>query len=117
MEFKLKEFISDRYSKAINILDDNLKEHYHVFYGLRLSEILFPASEYGSDAFFNEFEAINSITLPLIIIDMNERKPAAIIGFEQVAGAVFVEQLNIKVLVINNLSELLTNETLVLLYN
>lgn len=116
MEFKLKEFISDRYAKAINILNDNLKEHYDVFYGLRLSEILFPASEYGSDAFFNEFEAINSITLPLIIFDMNERKPVAILGFEQIAGAVFVEQLGIKTLVLDNLSELLTNDTLELFF-
>ncbi|EKM5700361.1 TPA: DNA distortion polypeptide 3 [Escherichia coli] len=117
MKYQVKEFINDKYSKAVNILKDNLKEHYHVFYGLRLSEILFPASEYGSDAFFNEFEAINSITLPLIIFEMNERKPVAIIGFEQIAGAVFVEQLDIKVLVIDDLSELLTNETLDLLYN
>ncbi|HBM3160033.1 TPA: DNA distortion polypeptide 3 [Klebsiella michiganensis] len=117
MKYQVKEFINDKYSKAVNILKDNLKEHYHVFYGLRLSEILFPASEYGSDAFFNEFEAINSITLPLIIFEMNERTPVAIIGFEQIAGAVFVEQLDIKVLVIDDLSELLTNETLDLLYN
>ncbi|HCB4163178.1 TPA: DNA distortion polypeptide 3 [Escherichia coli] len=117
MKYQVKEFINDKYSKAVNILKDNLKENYHVFYGLRLSEILFPASEYGSDAFFNEFEAINSITLPLIIFEMNERTPVAIIGFEQIAGAVFVEQLDIKVLVIDDLSELLTNETLVLLYN
>lgn len=48
---------------------------------------------------------------------MNERKPVAIIGFEQIAGAVFVEQLDIKVLVIDDLSELLTNETLASLYN
>ncbi|EII7859870.1 DNA distortion polypeptide 3 [Salmonella enterica] len=117
MKYQVKEFINEKYSKAVNILKDNLKEHYHVFYGLRLSEILFPASEYGSDAFFNEFEAINSITLPLIIFEMNERTPVAIIGFEQIAGAVFVEQLDIKVLVIDDLSELLTNETLDLLYN
>ncbi|EHO3084708.1 DNA distortion polypeptide 3 [Salmonella enterica] len=117
MKYQVKEFINDKYSKAVNILKDNLKEHYHVFYGLRLSEILFPASEFGSDAFFNEFEAINSITLPLIIFEMNERTPVAIIGFEQIAGAVFVEQLDIKVLVIDDLSELLTNETLDLLYN
>ncbi|HBE3087938.1 TPA: DNA distortion polypeptide 3 [Escherichia coli] len=117
MKYQVKEFINEKYSKAVNILKDNLKEHYHIFYGLRLSEILFPASDYGTDAFFNEFEAINSITLPLIVFEMNERKPVAIIGFEQIAGTVFVEQLDIKVLVINDLSELLTNETLDLLYN
>ena len=117
MKYQLKEVINEKYAKAVNILKDNLKEHYHVFYGLRLSEILFPASEYGSDAFFNEFEAINSITLPLIILEMNERKPVAIIGFEKISGAVFVEQFDIRVLVIDNLSELLTNKTLNLFYH
>ncbi|EPU1003413.1 DNA distortion polypeptide 3 [Escherichia coli] len=116
MEFKLKEFISDRYSKAITILNDNFKENYHVFYGVRLSEILFPASNYGTDDFFNEFEAINSITLPLVVFEMNECKPVVIIGFEQIAGAVFIEQSGIKVLVIDNLSGLLTNATLELFF-
>ncbi|HAJ8275972.1 TPA: DNA distortion polypeptide 3, partial [Escherichia coli] len=54
MKYQVKEFVNEKYSKAINILKDNLKENYHVFYGVRLSEILFPASEYGTDAFFKE---------------------------------------------------------------
>ncbi len=41
MKYQVKEFINEKYSKAVNILKDNLKEHYHIFYGLRLSEILF----------------------------------------------------------------------------
>ncbi|EAT0440634.1 TPA_asm: DNA distortion polypeptide 3, partial [Salmonella enterica] len=56
MEYQVREFINEKYTKAVNILKDNLKENYHVFYGVRLSEILFPASEYGTDAFFKEFE-------------------------------------------------------------
>ncbi|ELY0275793.1 DNA distortion polypeptide 3, partial [Escherichia coli] len=51
MKYQVREFINEKYAKAVNILNDNLKENYHVFYGVRLSEILFPASEYGSDAF------------------------------------------------------------------
>ncbi|HGV5114627.1 TPA: DNA distortion polypeptide 3, partial [Klebsiella pneumoniae] len=66
MKYQVKEFINEKYSKAVNILKDNLKEHYHIFYGLRLSEILFPANEYGSEMFFQEFEAINSVILPLV---------------------------------------------------
>ncbi|MEW51187.1 DNA distortion polypeptide 3, partial [Salmonella enterica] len=112
----VKEFIDDKYAKAINILKENLKENYHVFYGVRLSEVIFPASEYGTDAFFNEFEAINSIALPLVVFEMNERKAVAIIGFEQIAGTFFIEQSGIKVLVIDNLSGLLTNETLEFLF-
>lgn len=116
MKFVVKEFIDDKYAKAINILKENLKENYHVFYGVRLSEVIFPASEYGTDEFFNEFEAINSIALPLVVFEMNERKAVAIIGFEQIAGTIFIEQSDIKILVIDNLSGLLTNETLELLF-
>ncbi|EFU7207465.1 DNA distortion polypeptide 3, partial [Escherichia coli] len=54
MEYQVREFINEKYTKAVNILKDNLKENYHVFYGVRLIEILFPASEYGTDAFFKE---------------------------------------------------------------
>ncbi|MBJ3537889.1 DNA distortion polypeptide 3, partial [Salmonella enterica subsp. enterica serovar Derby] len=61
MEYQVREFINEKYTKAVNILKDNLKENYHVFYGVRLIEILFPASEYGTDAFFKEFELINSV--------------------------------------------------------
>ncbi|EFH5674010.1 DNA distortion polypeptide 3, partial [Escherichia coli] len=49
MKYQVREFITDKYAKAVNILKDNLKENYHVFYSVRLSEILFPASEYGTD--------------------------------------------------------------------
>ncbi|EHJ9490417.1 DNA distortion polypeptide 3, partial [Salmonella enterica] len=78
MEYQVREFINEKYTKAVNILKDNLKENYHVFYGVRLSEILFPASEYGTDAFFKEFELINSVILPLVIFDLTQRKPMMI---------------------------------------
>ncbi|WP_201294239.1 DNA distortion polypeptide 3, partial [Escherichia coli] len=84
MEYQVREFINEKYTKAVNILKDNLKEHYHVFYGVRLSEILFPASEYGTDAFFKEFELINSVILPLVIFDLTQRKPMMIISFDKI---------------------------------
>ncbi|EHK5101806.1 DNA distortion polypeptide 3, partial [Salmonella enterica subsp. enterica serovar Enteritidis] len=83
MEYQVREFINEKYTKAVNILKDNLKENYHVFYGVRLSEILFPASEYGTDAFFKEFELINSVILPLVIFDLTQRKPMMIISFDK----------------------------------
>ncbi|MEI8432283.1 DNA distortion polypeptide 3, partial [Escherichia coli] len=82
MEYQVSEFINEKYTKAVNILKDNLKENYHVFYGVRLIEILFPASEYGPDAFFKEFELINSVILPLVIFDLTQRKPMMIISFD-----------------------------------
>nr|EFE4247952.1 DNA distortion polypeptide 3 [Escherichia coli] len=112
MKFIVKDFISDKYAKAINILNDNLKENYYVFYGVRLSEILFPASDYGTGDFFKEFEEINNVTLPLVVFEINEREPVIVIGFDEINGAILIEKSGIKVLVIDNLSALLTNETL-----
>ncbi|EHX5372731.1 DNA distortion polypeptide 3 [Salmonella enterica] len=116
MKYQVKEFINEKYSKAVNILKDNLKEHYHVFYGLRLSEILFPASEYGSDMFFNEFEVINSVILPLVIFDLIDRKPIMVIGFDKIPDASLLEGTDIVVLECSTLADLLTNDNIAFLY-
>ncbi|EGF1823875.1 DNA distortion polypeptide 3 [Salmonella enterica] len=116
MKFDIKEFIDDKYAKAINILKENLKENYHVFYGVRLSEILFPASEYGTDAFYQEFEAINSVVLPLVVYDLNEKKPIMVIGFELKNGKTMLESSDVTVLEIESLSDILTNDVLSVLF-
>ncbi|EHK1629227.1 DNA distortion polypeptide 3 [Escherichia coli] len=117
MKYLVKEFINEKYSKAVNILKDNLKEHYHVFYGLRLSEILFPASEYGSDAFFKEFELINSVILPLVIFDFIDQKPIMVIGFGEVPGIDSLIDSGIEVVLLDGLSDLLLVEKLMPLFD
>ncbi|EIX6722178.1 DNA distortion polypeptide 3 [Salmonella enterica] len=116
MKYQVREFINEKYAKAVNILNDNLKENYHVFYGVRLSEILFPASEYGSDAFFKEFESINSVILPLVIFDFIDRKPIMVIGFDKIPDASLLEGTNIVVLECTTLADLLTNDNICFLY-
>ncbi|MGT3256117.1 DNA distortion polypeptide 3 [Yersinia enterocolitica] len=116
MKYQVKEFINEKHSKAVNILKDNLKENYHVFYGVRLSEILFPASEYGSDAFFKEFESINSVILPLVIFDLIQCKPTMIISFDKIFDASLLVGTDIVVLECNTLADLLTNDNIAALY-
>ncbi|EON2766494.1 DNA distortion polypeptide 3 [Escherichia coli] len=116
MEYQVREFINEKYTKAVNILKDNLKENYHVFYGVRLIEILFPASEYGTDAFFKEFELINSVILPLVIFDLTQRKPMMIISFDKILDASLLEGTNIVVLECITLADLLTNDKIDFLY-
>ncbi|EKD7805235.1 DNA distortion polypeptide 3 [Escherichia coli] len=116
MKYQVREFINEKYAKAVNILNDNLKENYHVFYGVRLSEILFPSSEYGSDAFFKEFESINSVILPLVIFDFIDRKPIMVIGFDKIPDASLLEGTNIVVLECTTLADLLTNDNIGFLY-
>lgn len=116
MEYQVREFINEKYTKAVNILKDNLKENYHVFYGVRLNEILFPASEYGTDAFFKEFELINSVILPLVIFDLTQRKPMMIISFDKILDSSLLEGTNIVVLECTTLADLLTNDNICFLY-
>ncbi|ELO4934199.1 DNA distortion polypeptide 3 [Escherichia coli] len=117
MRYLVKEFINEKYSKAVNILKDNLKEHYHVFYGVRLSEILFPTSEYGTNAFFEEFELINSVILPLVIFDFIDRKPIMVIGFGEVPGIDSLIDSGIEVVLLDGLSDLLLVEKLIPLFD
>lgn len=117
MKFRVKEFIDDKYAKAINILKENLKEHHHVFYSVRLSEILFPESDYGSDDFFREFEAINSVILPLVIFDLKERKPIMVIGFGEVSGEALLVDSGVDVISLGALSDLLLVEELTSLFD
>ena len=117
MKYLVKEFINEKYTKAVNILKDNLKEHYHVFYCVRLSEILFPASEYGSDAFFKEFELINSVILPLVIFDFIDQKPIMVIGFGEVPGIDSLIDSGIEVVLLDGLSDLLLVEKLMPLFD
>ncbi|EFH8407977.1 DNA distortion polypeptide 3, partial [Escherichia coli] len=85
MKYQMREFITDKYAKAVNILKDNLKENYHVFYGVRLSEILFPVSEYGTEQFFSDFEKINSISLPVLVFDLKAGVPVIVISLDDVS--------------------------------
>ncbi|HBM0833733.1 TPA: DNA distortion polypeptide 3 [Salmonella enterica] len=117
MKYLVKEFINEKYSKAVNILKDNLKEYYHVFYGVRLSEILFPTSEYGTDSFFKEFELINSVILPLVIFDFIDRKPIMVIGFEEVPGIDSLIDSGMEVVLLDGLSDLLLVEKLMPLFD
>ncbi|HAV9700419.1 TPA: DNA distortion polypeptide 3 [Escherichia coli] len=112
MKYQVKEFITDKYAKAVNILKDNLKEHYHVFYGVRLSEILFPASEYGSEQFFSDFEKINSISLPVLVFDLKTGVPVIVISLDDVSYCDILDEIDIDFIKCDSLAELLTSDKL-----
>ncbi|WP_455865667.1 DNA distortion polypeptide 3 [Pantoea agglomerans] len=116
MKFIIKEFVDEKYVKAINILKDNLKENYHIFYGVRLSEFLLPVGEYGSSDFFKDFELINSISLPLVIYDTQGRKVKMIVGFDDMLDKSLLDEAGFQVLIITEFSDLLKNDDLVLMY-
>ncbi|HFK7930075.1 TPA: DNA distortion polypeptide 3, partial [Escherichia coli] len=112
MKYQVRKFITDKYAKAVNILKDNLKEHYHVFYGVRLSEILFPAGEYGSEQFFSDFEKINSILLPLLVFDLKTDVPVIVISLDDVSYCDVLNEIDIDFMKCNSLAELLTSDKL-----
>ncbi|WP_162755197.1 DNA distortion polypeptide 3 [Escherichia coli] len=112
MKYLVKEFINEKYTKAVNILKDNLKEHYHVFYCVRLSEILFPASEYGTEQFFSDFEKINSISLPVLVFDLKEGVPVIVISLDDVSHCDVLDEMDIDFMKCDSLAELLTSDKL-----
>ncbi|WP_413464972.1 DNA distortion polypeptide 3 [Escherichia coli] len=112
MKYLVKEFINEKYTKAVNILKDNLKEHYHVFYCVRLSEILFPASEYGTEQFFSDFEKINSILLPVLVFDLKEGVPVIVISLDDVSYCDVLDEMDIDFMKCDSLAELLTSDKL-----
>lgn len=114
--YKTKTFISDRELKAINLLKDNLKERYLVLYGVRLSEFLYPSSEYGSSEFFNDFESINSVTLPVIIYDSLSECMVSVVCFDDFSEEEILSLSGVKCIRLNGLSEILSNEELLRFY-
>ncbi|HAJ6541582.1 TPA: DNA distortion polypeptide 3 [Escherichia coli] len=112
MKYLVKEFINEKYTKAVNILKDNLKEHYHVFYCVRLSEILSPASEYGTEQFFSDFEKINSISLPVLVFDLKEGVPVIVISLDDVSYCDVLDEMDIDFMKCDSLAELLTSDKL-----
>ncbi|MBA1040419.1 DNA distortion polypeptide 3 [Escherichia coli] len=112
MKYLVKEFINEKYTKAVNILKDNLKEPYHVFYCVRLSEILFPASEYGTEQFFSDFEKINSISLPVLVFDLKEGVPVIVISLDDVSYCDVLDEMDIDFMKCDSLAELLTSDKL-----
>ncbi len=115
MKYQVREFINEKYTKAVNILNDNLKENYHVFLWSKIKWDSFPASEYGSDAFFKEFESINSVILPLVIFDFIDRKPIMVI-FDKIPDASLFGRTNIVFLECTTLADLPTNDNICFLY-
>lgn len=114
--YKTKLFMNDRELKAINILRDNLKEQYLVFFGIRLSEFFYPDSEYGSDEFFRMFEEINSLTLPVIIYDSIENKIEIILSFDEFNQQGILQNVGLECIRLSGLSEILSHERLLTLY-
>ncbi|EFA2754297.1 DNA distortion polypeptide 3 [Escherichia coli] len=112
MKYQVKEFINEKYAKAVNILKDNLKENYHVFYDVRLSEILFPVSEYGTEQFFSDFEKINSISLPVLVFDLKTSVPVIVISLDDVSYCDVLDETDIDFMKCDSLAELLTSEKL-----
>ncbi|EJT4720291.1 DNA distortion polypeptide 3 [Salmonella enterica] len=114
--YKSKLFVNDRELKAINILRDNLKEQYLVFFGVRLSEFFYPESEYGSDDFFREFEEINGLTLPVIIYDSIKNKIEIILSFDEINQQGTLQNVGLECIRLSGLADILSHEKLLTLY-
>lgn len=79
MSYKTTAFLNEQEMKLLNILKDNVKEKYTVLVKIRLSEFLYSTQPQGSDAFFDEFNRVNLVTLPFVIFDTLENRLAAVV--------------------------------------
>ncbi len=116
MKYQVKEFINEKYSKAVNILRITLKNT-TIFLWFEIKWDSFSCQRIRLWNVFQEFEAINSVILPLVIFDLIDRKPIMVIGFGEVCGVDSLVDSGIEVVSLDGLSDLLLVEKLTPLFN
>ncbi|EUD10801.1 DNA distortion polypeptide 3 [Providencia alcalifaciens] len=113
MSYLRQQFLTEEESKLLVILQENVKENYHVFCKVRLSEFLYSSQKMGTSEFFNEFEIVNSITLPFAIYDTLENQLVAVISYiKPIEQSDLLENQGVKVIHFNALKTALTNSEL-----
>ncbi|HHR5833352.1 TPA: DNA distortion polypeptide 3 [Providencia alcalifaciens] len=118
MSYLRQRFLTEEESKLLVILQENVKENYHVFCKVRLSEFLYSSQKMGSSEFFNEFEIVNSITLPFAIYDTFENQLVAVISYiKPIEKSNLLENQDIKVIHLTMLKDALTNGDLSMFYS
>ncbi|EOI3591715.1 DNA distortion polypeptide 3 [Proteus mirabilis] len=118
MSYLRQQFLTEEESKLLVILQENVKENYHIFCKVRLSEFLYSAKKMGSSEFFNEFEIVNSITLPFAIYDTFENQLVAVISYiKPIEKSNLLENQDIKVIHLTMLKDALTNGDLSMFYS
>jgi len=117
MSYLRQQFLTEEESKLLVILQENVKENYHVFCKVRLSEFLYSSQKIGTPEFFNEFEIVNSITLPFAIYDTLENQLVAVISFKKPIEQVsLLAKQEINVIHFTELKDALMNEQLQKIY-
>lgn len=110
MSYLRQQFLTEEESKLLVILQENVKENYHVFCKVRLSEFLYSSQKIGTPEFFSEFEFVNSITLPFAIYDTLENQLVAVVSFNNpIEKLNLLESQGIKVIHLDALKTALTN--------
>ncbi|HHR6174028.1 TPA: DNA distortion polypeptide 3 [Providencia alcalifaciens] len=117
MSYLRQQFLTEEESKLLVILQENVKENYHVFCKVRLSEFLYSSQKMGTPEFFNEFEIVNSITLPFAIYDTLENQLVAVISYiKPIEKSDLLENQGVKVIHLTMLKDALTHNQLQYLF-
>lgn len=114
MSYKTTDLLNERENKLLTILNKNVKEKYAVLVKIRLSEFLYSTQTEGSDAFYDEFQAVNLVTIPFAIFDMAENKLAAIVYFSDndFEAKSLLEMHNVPCIEISAFRDVLVSESL-----
>lgn len=81
MIYRKIDFLNETETKLLYLLKENLSEKYAVLTKVRLSEFLYSTQPEGSDAFYDEFQMVNLITIPFGIFDTTNRKLSVVVYF------------------------------------
>lgn len=110
--YKVIPLLTEKETAAVNILNGAVNQRYWILAKVRLSEFFYSSKEYGTPEFFGEFNKLNAVTLPVVIFDSLEKRPAAVMYFDSPAREDILKSLGVSVVTICELREVLTHPAL-----
>ncbi|WP_454728146.1 DNA distortion polypeptide 3 [Citrobacter freundii] len=114
MSYKVIDFLSDKETKLLYLLKENLSEKYAILVKVRLSEFLYSTQPEGSECFYTEFQSVNLVTIPFGIYDTLERKLVGVVFLNEngLEGKLLLEQHGVICEGIASLKDALVSEKL-----
>lgn len=81
MNTKLRQLMNDEELEFFSHLTRLCPEGMIPLLKIKLTEFIFPSSEYGSDLFYHDFKELNKITVPFLIYSFRQKKPVCVIYY------------------------------------
>ncbi|HAL6874137.1 TPA: DUF2726 domain-containing protein [Escherichia coli] len=93
MDTKLRQLMSDEELEFFSHLTRLCPEGMLPLARVKLTEFVFPSSEYGTDSFYHDFKELNKVTVPFLIYSFRNKKPVCVIVYNKSDDAVFNDEV------------------------